>query len=70
MSATSDRSGLIGLLRTYPIITGVIVGCTLVGIVLGLYFLPVEWTLARRIAGGALGGAGCALIVTAPRIIG
>lgn len=56
--------------RNYPIITSVIVGCILLGVVLGIVFLPEGWTIARRIAGGALGGAGCGLIITAPRIVG
>ncbi len=59
-----------GVLRSYPIITSVIVGCTLLGVVLGLIYLPEGWTIARKIAGGAPSGAGRGLIVTAPRIIG
>ncbi len=59
-----------GVLRSYPIITSVIVGCTLLGMVLGLIYVPEGWTIARKIAGGALSGAGCGLIITAPRIIG
>ncbi len=61
---------ILEILRTYPIISATIAGCTVLGAVLGLYLLPEDWALARRIAGGALGGAGCGLIVTAPRIIG
>jgi hypothetical protein len=57
-------------LRSYPIITATIVGCTLAGIAAGLVFLPEDWALLRKIAGGAVGGAGCGLIVTAPRIVG
>jgi hypothetical protein len=59
-----------GVLRNYPIITSVIVGCALLGVVLGIIYLPEGWHLARKIAGGALSGAGCGLIITAPRIIG
>ena len=62
--------GLLGVVRAYPIISATIVGCTLAGVVAGLLFLPESWELWRRLAGGALGGAGCGLIVTAPRIVG
>lgn len=54
----------------HPIIVGVLVGCTFLGVAIGLAVLPGEWSLLRRIAGGAVGGAGCGLIFTAPRIIG
>ncbi len=61
---------IIEILRRYPLITGTIVACTIVGSVIGLFFLPTEWAMARKVAGGAIGGAGCGLIVTAPRILG
>ena len=64
------RRGFIGVVIAHPIISATILACTLVGIVVGLVLLPEDWTLARKIAGGALGGAGCGLIVTAPRIVG
>ena len=54
----------------HPVIVGVLVGCTLVGIGAGIVWLPPEWTIVRRVLGGAVGGAGCGLICTAPRIIG
>jgi hypothetical protein len=63
-------SGLLATLQAHPVITATIVGSTVLGIIIGLVFLPEGWTLARKIAGGAIGGAGCGLIVTAPRIIG
>lgn len=65
----SER-GLIAILRSYPVISATIVASTVLGVVIGLYVLPDDWTLARKIAGGALGGAGCGLIITAPRIVG
>ena len=61
---------IIEILHRYPIITGTIVACTIVGAAVGVLFLPEQWALARKVAGGALGGAGCGLIVTAPRILG
>lgn len=70
MDEPSPRSGFIGTVLAYPIISSVIVVCTVVGVVVGLVFLPEEWELWRKLAGGAVGGAGCGLIVTAPRIVG
>ena len=58
------------ILRAHPVITAVIVGCTLLGVALGIVLLPADWALLRKIAGGAVAGAGCGLIITAPRIIG
>jgi hypothetical protein len=70
MDESSRPEGLIATLSAHPVITGVIVGCTLLGIALGWVWLPEDWALARKIAGGAVAGAGCGLIVTAPRIVG
>lgn len=56
--------------RDHPVIAGVLVACTLGGAVLGFALLTPEWSVARRIAGGAVGGAGIGLIVTATRMIG
>jgi hypothetical protein len=56
--------------REHPVIVGVLVGCTLAGIGIGVAVLPAEWALLRRVLGGALGGAGVGLLCTAPRIIG
>jgi hypothetical protein len=62
--------GRFGFLLDHPIIFAVFATCTLVGVVMGVFLLTEDWSLARRIAGGAVGGAGVALIITAPRIIG
>lgn len=61
---------LLAVIRSHPVISATIIGSTLLGVALGLGLLPDDWSLARRVAGGALAGAGCGLIVTAPRIIG
>ena len=70
MDDEAHPSGLLATLKAHPIITATIVGATLLGVVIGVLFLPEGWALARKIAGGAIGGAGCGLIVTAQRIIG
>jgi len=58
------------LLRAHPIITGVLLGCTLAGVGLGYGLLSAEWPLWRRLLGGGVGGAGVGLIITAARMIG
>jgi hypothetical protein len=54
----------------HPIIFGVIIACISIGAVLGVLVLTDEWSLARRIAAGVVGGAGVGILITAPRIIG
>ena len=43
---------------------------TLSGAVLGAYFLTGEWSLARRILGGAVAGAGTGLLITTTKMLG
>jgi hypothetical protein len=69
-SPAGRSTGARGLLQRHPVIVGVLVGCTLTGIAVGILWLPPEWAWLRRALGGALGGAGVGLLITAPRIIG
>ena len=57
-------------IAAHPIIFGVITSCISIGAVLGVFLLTDEWSLARRIAAGVVGGAGVGILITAPRIIG
>jgi hypothetical protein len=57
-------------IAAHPIIFGVITSCITIGAVLGVFLLTDEWSLARRIAAGVVGGAGVGILITAPRIIG
>jgi hypothetical protein len=57
-------------LSEHPVIVAVFVGCIVVGAVLGATYLTDDWSLARRLAGGAVPGAGVALCITATRIVG
>jgi hypothetical protein len=63
-------SGWQGIVREHPIITAILVACTLVGALVGEIYLYEEWSVARRVAAGAVAGAGVAFTVTATRMIG
>jgi hypothetical protein len=54
----------------HPVIAGVVAACVILGAVSGAYLLTDDWSLARRIAAGAVAGAGVGLLITAPRMIG
>ena len=54
-------------LRRHPVITGVMLGCTLLGAVLGVLLLTDDWSLARRLAAGAVGGPASASSSPPPR---
>ena len=64
------HQGRLGFISNHPFIFTVFVACTLIGAVMGIFLLTEDWSLVRRIAGGAVGGAGVALLITTPRIIG
>ena len=49
-------------------ITGMMLGCTLVGAVLGFALLADDWSAGRRILGGAVAGAGAGLLITATKM--
>jgi hypothetical protein len=59
-----------GFLASHPVIATLIAVCALAGAAVGAAYLPDDWSLARRIAAGAVAGAGSALLVTATRLIG
>jgi hypothetical protein len=64
------RSTARAAIAAHPIITATIAGCALLGALLGALLLTDDWSLARRIAGGLVAGAGVGLLITAPRIVG
>ena len=70
----AERSGTIrgwrAAITAHPIIFGVIISCISIGAVLGVFILTGEWSLARRLAAGVVGGDGVGVLITAPRIIG
>jgi hypothetical protein len=56
------------IVKQHPVITAVMLGCTVIGAVLGYVLLTEDWSAARRIAGGAVGGAGVGLLITATKM--
>lgn len=60
----------LGVAARHPIISAVMLGCIALGVALGYLLLGEEWSVARRLLGGAVGGAGIGLLLTAPRMIG
>jgi hypothetical protein len=67
---SGSNRGWKAAISAHPIIFGVLISCVAIGTVSGVFLLTNEWSLARRIAAGAVGGAGVGLLITAPRIIG
>lgn len=70
---TSQRAPLSAAARfatEHPVLTGIFATCIVGGAILGAVFLTDDWSMARRLAAGAVAGAGVALLTTAPRIIG
>ena len=43
------------VISEHPVITGVMLGCTIGGAVLGLFVLTDDWSVIRRLIGGAVG---------------
>ncbi len=54
--------------RRHPVLTSVFAVCALAGAGLGLALLDPNWSAARRLLVGALGGVGVGLLVTATRL--
>ena len=67
---TSKAPGACGTLRRHPVITATLLGCTVAGAVLGFYLLTDDWSIARRLAAGAIAGAGTGLLMTGTKMIG
>jgi hypothetical protein len=59
-----------GVLRRHPVISTILIVCTVAGTVLGEIYFPAEWSHLRRLAAGALSGGGVAFLITAPKMLG
>lgn len=55
--------------RQHPMISAIFIGCTLLGAGLGYALLTDDWSAARRILAGTIGGAGVGLLITATKMI-
>jgi len=60
--------GLGSILRRHPVICATLLAATALGAVLGAILLTEDWSLARRIAAGAVAGAGTGFLVTATKM--
>jgi len=57
------------LLQRHPVISAIFIGCTLLGAALGYALLTDDWSAARRILAGTIGGAGVGLLITATKLL-
>ena len=64
-----SRSAILEYARRHPVIAATLLGCTVVGAALGFAFLADEWSVARRIAAGAVAGGGVGLLLTATKML-
>jgi hypothetical protein len=55
-------------LRRHPVITATFAVCIAAGVAAAVVWLPEDWALVRRLAAGAVAGAGTALFITATRL--
>jgi hypothetical protein len=55
--------------RRHPWITGTLLVCTLAGAAAGFVWLSGEWSVARRLAAGAIAGAGFGFLLTATKMM-
>jgi hypothetical protein len=69
-SSHQPSHGGLDALRRHPVISGLMLGLTLGGVLLGVVYLDAEWSLLRRAAAGGLVGFGTALLVTATKLLG
>jgi hypothetical protein len=64
------RPGWLAALARHPLITAVLVVCTLAGGAAGVVLLDPDWSLLRRALAGAVGGAWIGLLFTATKMVG
>lgn len=56
-------------LRAHPWLAALMIGCSVLGALIGAFALDADWSLARRALAGAVAGAGSALLVSAARML-
>ena len=65
-----ELPGWLSALARHPIITAVLVFCTLAGGWAGAQFLDADWSLARRALAGAVFGGWVGILLTATKMVG
>jgi hypothetical protein len=56
-------------LGDHPVIAATMLACTLLGAAIGWQLLGDDWSLARRLVAGAIGGAGTGFLITATKML-
>ncbi len=62
------RRVLASFVRGHPVVSATLAATTLLGALAGAVLLTDEWSLARRIAAGAVAGAGTGFLLTATKM--
>ena len=62
------RRVLRSFVRDHPGVSATLAAATLLGALAGVLFLTEEWSMARRLAAGAVAGAGTGLLLTATKM--
>jgi hypothetical protein len=61
--------GTFALLRRNPVIVALYAVCIVAGATAGILYLPEDFSLIRKLAGGALGGGGIAFLMTLTKML-
>jgi len=73
-SESADRTGIaaraLSSMRAHPVITSVMVSCTVLGAIGGVMLLTGDWSLTRRLAAGTVAGGGVGILVCGIKVIG
>jgi hypothetical protein len=54
--------------RAHPVISGILVTCTVAGTIAAPFLLSEEWSLLRKLLAGALAGGGTGFLITATKL--
>ena len=65
-----QRPAWIAALARHPVISAVLLLCTVGGGVAGVMLLDADWSVVRRALAGGVGGAWIGLLFTATKMVG